>query len=144
MANGPHCPVCSMAADPDASTLEYRHMHFAFCSEPCREHFRRNPESYLELRPPPRPSGGVKQRRLRLGQRLTGDESETLRDLLEGMMGITSVEIRGDRVAITYQRDQTSDDRLEEELVEAGDRLGQGWADRLRRAFRHFEEESGG
>lgn len=144
MAHAPRCPVCGMAADPDASTLEYRHMHFAFCSEPCRERFRRSPESYLELRPSPRPGGRVKQRRLRLGQRLTGDQGEILRDLLEGMMGVTAVEIRGDRVAITYEPDQASDDRLEEELVEAGERLGRGWADRLRRAFRHFEEESGG
>lgn len=143
MAKTWRCPVCGMAADPDANALEYRHMHFAFCSDPCRERFQRSPETYLG-RPGRRAQGRIKQRRLRLGQRLSGDQRETLRDLLEGMMGVRTVDIRGDRVAITYDLDQASDERMEDELYEAGERLGRGWPERLRRAFIHFEEESGG
>ena len=144
MAKTSRCPVCGMAADPDATTLEYRHMHFAFCSDPCRERFQRGPEAYLGATGRQRPRGRTKQRRLRLGQRLTNEQREVLGDLLEGMMGVRTVDIRGDRVAITYDPDQASDERLEEELSDAGERLGHGWAERLRRAFIHFEEESGG
>jgi len=119
-------------------------MHFAFCSDPCRERFQRSPEAYLGTtgRQPRR--GRIKQRRLRLGQRLTAEQREALGDLLEGMMGVRTVDIRGDRVAITYDLDQASDQRLEDELYDAGERLGRGWPERLRRAFIHFEEESGG
>jgi YHS domain-containing protein len=144
MATSPRCPVCGMPADSEGTTLEYRHMHFAFCSEPCRERFQRSPEAYLGTTGRQRRQGRIKQRRLRLGQRLSGDQRDTLRDLLEGMMGVRTVDIRGDRVAITYDPDQASDQRLEDELADAGERLGRGWPERLRRAFIHCEEESGG
>ncbi|HKJ71824.1 MAG TPA: hypothetical protein VKA55_08750 [Gammaproteobacteria bacterium] len=144
MAKTARCPVCGMAADPEATPLEYRHMLFAFCSDPCRERFQRSPEAYLEASGDRGRRGRTRQRRLRLGQRLDSDQRETLRDLLEGMMGVRTVDIRGDRVAITYDPEQASADRLEQELFEAGERLGRGWAERLRRAFIHYEEESGG
>jgi YHS domain-containing protein len=144
MAKTWRCPVCGMAADPDANGLEYRHMHFALCSDVCRQRFLRSPESFLGVAGGGRGGGRIKQRRLRLGQRLSGDQRDTLRDLLEGMMGVRTVDIRGDRVAITYDLDQASDQRMEEELFEAGERLGRGWPERLRRAFIHYEEESGG
>lgn len=144
MARSPRCPVCGMPADAGTNTLEYRHMHFAFCSEPCRERFQRGPEAFLSAAGSARAPGRIKQRRLRLGQRLSADQRETLRDLLEGMMGVRTVDIRGERVAITYDPDLAGDDRLEQELYEAGERLGRGWPERLRRAFIHFEEESGG
>ena len=144
MAKTSRCPVCGLPADPHSNTLEYRHMHFAFCSEPCRERFQRDPEAYLGDSGRSRSPGRIKQRRLRLGQRLTDEQRETLRDLLEGMMAVRTVDIRGDRVAITYDLDLASDDRMEEELYEAGERLGRGWPERLRRAFIHFEEENGG
>ncbi|MFB6260612.1 MAG: hypothetical protein ABEK42_08005 [Thiohalorhabdaceae bacterium] len=142
MSRTARCPVCGMAADAQANTLEYRHMHFAFCSEPCRERFQRGPEAFLGKPSRRQAAGRTKRRRLRLGQHLSGDQRESLRDLLEGMMGVNAVAIRGDRLAITYDPEQAGDDRLEQELYEAGERLGGGWPERLRRAFIHFEEES--
>ena len=138
------CPVCGMRADPGSVTLEYRGMRFALCSEQCRERFQTDPEGFVG--PPGQGSGPrpdpARRRRLRLGQRPTPSQAETLRDLLEGMMGVRAVSIRGDRLEITYHPDQASEDRIEGELAEAGERLGPGWPERLRRAFIHYEDET--
>ncbi len=143
MESHARCPVCGMRTDPDSIALEHRHMRFAFCSEECRERFQSSPDRFIgtSSRDPTPAREEVRRRRLRLGQRLTPSQGETLRELLEGMMGVRAVHSRGDRLEITYDRLQASPDRLEAELAEAGERLGPGWAEPLRRAFIHFEEE---
>ena len=147
MQTTPKCPVCGMRVTSDDNALEYGHMHFWLCSEPCRLRFQDRPERYasgarLGRREPPREH--VKRRRLRLGQTLRPDQGELVRELLEGMMGVRMVAFRGDRLEITYDGATTGEDQIERELDEAGDRLGAGWADRLRRAFIHYEEEAEG
>jgi YHS domain-containing protein len=137
-----------MRVTSDANALEYGHMHFWLCSEQCRLRFQDRPERYVsgaragERRAPPRER--IKRRRLRLGQTLRPDQGELVRDLLEGMMGVRLVSFRGDRLEVTYDGAMTGEDQIERELAEAGDRLGAGWADRLRRAFIHYEEETEG
>ena len=146
MRKTPTCPVCGMRVTRADNGLEYGHMHFWLCSEPCRLRFQDRPAAYVTA------TGGrggdgaalVKRRRLRLGQTLRPDEGNLLRDLLEGMMGVRMVAARGDRLEITYDTALTGAEQLEAELAEAGDRLGGGWGDRLRRAFIHYEEETAG
>ena len=142
----PKCPVCGMRVLSDANALEYGHMQFSLCSEQCRERFQDSPDAYLNAQPPSAPNAErpAKRRRLRLGQTLRPEQGEQVRELLEGMMGVRMVSFRGDRLEITYDAAPGSEDQIERELDEAGERLGPGWADRLRRAFIHYEEEAEG
>jgi len=123
--------------------LELRGMYFAFCSPSCQERFLQDPDHHLAegfaRRAAPE---AIRKRRLRLGAQPRPEQSETLQGLLEGMMGVRSVVFRGDRLEITYDPTQASVDGIERELTEAGERLGAGWGERLRRAFVHYEEET--
>ena len=38
-------PVCGMQVKSTQLALEYMQMHFAFCSEQCRERFLANPDA---------------------------------------------------------------------------------------------------
>ena len=40
-------PVCGMHVNPSQLPLEYMQMHFAFCSQQCRERFLANPGLYV-------------------------------------------------------------------------------------------------
>lgn len=146
MDRTPKCPVCGMRVTSEENALEYGHMHFSLCSEQCRLRFQEEPRRYLTGNGSRTGRGRerIKRRRLRLGQTLHPDQGEQVRDLLEGMMGVRMVSFRGDRLEITYDGGQTGEEQIERELDEAGDRLGAGWADRLRRAFIHYEEEAEG
>ena len=49
--------------------------------------------------------------------------------------------LKGDSVLITYDLLQATAEQIEEKLGEIGVQLGEGFAERLRRAFVHYEEE---
>jgi allophanate hydrolase subunit 1 len=83
----------------------------------------------------------IKQRRLRLAQLLSPSQVRTLSDALQAMMGIQTVSVEGDSVVIAYDLLQATAEQIEERLAEIGVQLGEGWAERLRRAFVHYEEE---
>ena len=57
------------------------------------------------------------------------------------MMGVKAVEAQGDIVTITYDLIQAMAEQLEAKMVEVGVKLGEGWAERLRRGFVHDLEE---
>ncbi len=138
-------PVCGMAVPPDQHARTFRGMHFAFCSEQCRERFLRSPGLYVG-RPDWRPVKArgrrvTKRRRIRLEHPLASRQAEAVRSRLEAMMGVDAVLIRGDKVEIVYDLLQATADQIERALGEAGAELGRGWAERLRRAFVHYEEE---
>jgi hypothetical protein len=83
----------------------------------------------------------IKQRRLRLAQPLSSSEAKTLIEALQAMMGIQAVSAEGYSVAITYDLLQAMEEQIEEKPAEIGVQLGDGLAERLRRAFVHYEEE---
>lgn len=83
----------------------------------------------------------IKQRRLHLACPLSASEAEVLRKAVQAMMGIQSVSFEGEHMVIVYDLLQATARQVEEKLAEAGARLGEGWAERLRRAFVHYEEE---
>jgi hypothetical protein len=120
-------------------------MQFAFCSEQCRDRFVANPHLYIGMpgHPAPKQQGEVvlKKRRLRLATPLSLDEAALLMQALQAMMGIKSVVIEGDRLDITYDLLQATTKQIEARMIGIGVRLGEGWAERLRRAFVHYEEE---
>src|SRR3989338_1338586 len=45
------------------------------------------------------------------------------------------------KLEIKYDLIQVTEEQIENKLASVGATLGQGWADRLKRAFIHFEEE---
>lgn len=138
-------PVCGMMADPGQISVDYLGIHYAFCSLQCRERFTANPRLYVG-RPGHKAPGQegvaiIKRRRLRLASPLAAAQADELVRALEAMMGIRQISAAGDRVEISYDLLQASAEQIEARLAEIGVQLGEGWADRLRRAFVHYEEE---
>lgn len=139
-------PVCGMEVDPHDHALVYLQMHFAFCSLQCRERFLANPHLYVGIpgHPSPKQEGMeiVKRRHLRVAKPLSSDAAAMLVEALQTMMGIRAVHAEGDRVEIAYDLLQVTHEQIETKMAEVGVRLGEGWAERLRRAFVNFEEET--
>ncbi len=139
-------PVCDMEVDPHRLSIDYLGMHFAFCSEQCKQRFLRNPHLYIGAagHKAPRQEGRevLKRRRLRLAEPLSPALAQRVTDSIRSMMGIRRVEVDGDRIDITYDLLEATEAQIEEAIARAGATLGQGLADRLSRAFVHYLEET--
>ncbi len=137
--------VCGMQVNAGDNQIMYRGVAYSFCSRQCRERFQANPHLYIGVpgQKAPKQEGMsvIKQRRLRLAQPLSPGQAEILVDALRTMMGIQSVSAEGDSVVIAYDLLQATAEQVEEKLAEIGVQLGEGLAERLRRAFVHYEEE---
>lgn len=139
-------PVCEMWVAPEQNAVNYRGLHFAFCSQQCKERFLANPRLYIGLPgdPAPKQAGQevVKRRRLRLDEPLPDVDAQRLIEQVHAMMGVYAVEIEADQLIITYDLLQATAEQIEAVLQQAGARLGAGWGERLRRAFVHYLEET--
>lgn len=139
-------PVCHMQVSASSFDTEYSGMTFAFCSEQCRDRFLSNPHLYIGFSGQKAPAQEgvevVKCRKIRLAYPLDATQSQQIHDALTSMMGVQDVHIDGDNLEIRYDLIQVTAEQIENNLLSVGASLGQGWADRLRRAFTHFEEES--
>lgn len=137
--------VCGMQVDSGKNQVVYLGVSYSFCSSQCRERFEANPHLYVGLpgKKAPKQEGlsVVRQRSMRLAQPLSASQAKTLSEALGSMMGIESVSVESDRVVIVYDLLQATAEQIEERLGEVGVRLGEGLAERLRRAFVHYEEE---
>ena len=139
-------PVCGMSAPPTQFETIFEGIHYAFCSEQCRERFVANPHLYIgmpgEKAPKQKGVELFKQRRFQLDAPLTSQDAAILAEALGAMMGVKAIEIQGDvTVTITYDLLQTTASQLEAKMVEVGAQLGDGWSERLRRSFVHYIEE---
>jgi YHS domain-containing protein len=138
-------PVCGMQVASDHYTIDYLQMHYAFCSRQCQERFQENPHLYVGLpgQKSPKQEGRevIKQRRLHLALTLSSAQEDEVVQALRDMMGIKAVSAAGDKIEITYDLLQATAEQIEFRLEEVGVRLGEGWPERLRRAFVHYEEE---
>lgn len=138
-------PVCGMAVSPHQNEIVYLQIHFAFCSLQCKERFLAHPHAYIGQygHPAPKQEGWevLKRRRLHLVVPLFPQGMELLAGELKSMMGVRDVTVVGDTVEITYDLMQVTIEQIEKKLAEIGVRLGDGWAERLRLAFVHYEEE---
>lgn len=141
-----HCPVCQMAVAAGNLALEYQGMHFAFCSQQCRERFEANPHLYVGRpgQPSPKQQGKevIKLRTLRLQHALTPEQASCLIEELQAMMGVKEVEVEDDRIRIRYDLLQATVEQIEQRIEAIGDRLGGGLGETLRRAFIHYLEET--
>lgn len=138
-------PVCGMEVDAHAFDTVYLGINYAFCSRQCQERFVANPHLYVgvpgEKAPKQRDMAVIKQRRFRLDRPLSAAGANLLGEELRSMMGIKAVDLHGDTVSITYDLIQATAEQLEAKMVEVGVKLGEGWAERLRRGFVHYLEE---
>lgn len=139
-------PVCGMIVGTPAVETVYAGIHYAFCSNQCRERFVANPHLYVGYpgHKSPRQRGvqAVKIRRLRLEHPLSPHEAELLTADLRGMMGIREMHADDRLIEITYDLMEVTAEQIEARLARIGLKLGQEWPERLRLGFIHFIEES--
>jgi hypothetical protein len=135
-----------MMVDPDQLPVTHLGMHFAFCSEQCRQRFLSNPNLYVGsvVHKAPKQQGRevLKRRRLKLSEPLSEDIKARLIERIQSMMGIKRVEVEDDIVDITYDLLEATEAQIEEAIAQSGATLGQGLAGRLSRAFVHYLEET--
>lgn len=140
------CPVCSMEVNADDISLEYHGTYYAFCSNQCLERFQANPHLYIGypgVKAPKQEGKEVlKQRTLKLSEPLSSELAGMVIDHIRAMMGIKDVVINGDQIKITYDLLQATEEQIEQEIANSGGVLGQNWADKLRRAFVQYMEET--
>ncbi|HSH29577.1 MAG TPA: YHS domain-containing protein [Thiohalobacter sp.] len=138
--------VCSMWVSTASYPLEYRGMHFAFCSEECRERFLGNPGLYIGRpgEPAAKQSGEVwrKSRRIHLGRPLDQHQAEQVMNRLDALMSVTAIWPGADMLEVSYDLMQITARQIEGALEAAGADLGGGWSDRLKRSFIHLLEET--
>ncbi|HET9463873.1 MAG TPA: YHS domain-containing protein [Thiobacillus sp.] len=139
-------PVCGMEVAPAQFETIYEGLHYAFCSEQCRQRFVNNPHLYIGVPgvKAPKQQGAelFKRRRFQLDTPLAPQDAAILAEALGAMMGVKDIEIQDDTtVTLTYDLIQATADQIEAKMVEVGVKLGEGWAERLRRGFVHYMEE---
>lgn len=138
-------PVCGMHVTRDSFALEHQGIHYAFCSQQCRDRFKANPHLYIGVpgKKAPKQKGLeiVKQRRFSLDQPLTDAEAAILMKGLGAMMGIKQVVVKGNTIAITYDLIQATAEQIEASIGQVGIQLGTGWRERLQRGFIHYVDE---
>jgi len=140
-------PVCGMLVDRGQLALEYMQMHFAFCSEQCRERFLATPGLYIghpgQKAPVQAGRDVVRRRRLHLAEPLPSGMATALADSLYTMMGVRAVSVNEDVLEITYDLLQATAEQIEAAIGTFGNaHLGDAWRDRLLRAWVHVEEET--
>lgn len=139
-------PVCLMQVEPDQYAIEYQGMHFAFCSQQCQDRFLANPHAYIgtpgEKAPKQEGREVIKRRHLRLAEPLSDAAAQYVTEHLMSMMGVSSVQVQGRELRITYDLLQATAAQIEVALAQAGAHLGEGWGEKLRRAFVHYLEET--
>lgn len=139
-------PVCGKFVGAHTIETVYAGIHYAFCSDQCREQFVAHPHLYVGYPgyKAPRQKGMqvVKRRLFKLEQPLSLQEGALLTEDLHGMMGVHEVHVDGMAVEVTYDLLQATAEQIEARLAEIGLKLGGEWPERLRRSFVHFLEES--
>ncbi len=137
--------VCEMMVKPDSYPAHYQGSAYAFCSAQCLERFEAHPHLYVGTpgHPAPKQQGMVilKQRRFVMDEALGVLRTTYLREQISLMMGIEALEVNGTEVVVTYDLLQATALQIEAALQKAGERLGNGWGENLRRGFIHYTEE---
>ncbi len=139
-------PVCGTMVDQQQNEIVYLTMHFAFCSQQCKERFLANPHLYIGhpghkvLKQTGREL--IKRRTLGLAAPLSEEKTAAVVAGLRAMMGVKNVAVKEDKVTITYDLLQATAEQIEQQIMKLGASLGKEWADKLRWAFVHYLEET--
>ncbi|MBB3063254.1 YHS domain-containing protein [Microbulbifer rhizosphaerae] len=139
-------PVCGQVVTEDSHPWSHLHIRYAFCSEHCQERFKKWPHLYVGdpthgLSEKQRGKVVRKSHRIKLVEPVDRQRLPEVREAIESLMGIESVEISGDEIAVAYDLMQVSLRDIEAVIAgETGD-LSDGMADRILRAMIHYSEE---
>lgn len=138
-------PVCGAEVPAHQNETVYLSIHYAFCSQQCRDRFVAHPHLYVGLpgRKAPKQEGRevLKRRLLHLDPVLSSEQASLLSDALATMTGVKKVFAEGDKVEITYDLLLVSAEQIEAKIAEICLCLGNGWLERIRYAFVHYQEE---
>lgn len=140
------CPVCHMMVNQDNFLLEFQQRVYVFCSQQCRDRFASSPHLYVGMpgQPAPKQQGDeiIKKRIVKLNEPLTENQSAVIVTELRNMMGIKDIHIESDHIHIAYDLLEATAEQIEVAIEKAGEKLGNGMAEKLKRAFIHYLEDS--
>jgi len=140
------CPVCQMMVNKSTFVLEYLQRTYAFCSRQCQERFQSNPHLYIGTpgHPAPKQHGHeiIKKRIVKLYEPLSENQSAVIVTDLGNMMGIKDIRVELDQIYISYNLLEITVEQIEATVEKTGEKLGNGLAEKLKRAFIHYLEES--
>jgi YHS domain-containing protein len=139
-------PVCGMVVNVHEVEITYAGVHYAFCSNQCRERFESNPHLYIghpgHKAAKQKGVQIVKRRHFKLEQSLSIPDAKQLAKELYGMMGVRKIHIVGMDIDVTYDLMEVTAEQIEDRMVEIGVKLGEEWSQRLSRGFIHILEET--
>jgi len=144
--NQTHCPVCLMETDDTSLSYDYQDIKFTFCSEQCQERFIANPNLYVGQVGKPAAKhymkNIIKQRTLHLDKTIPDDIAKVISQTLMTMMGIKNIEIKGNKIDITYDLLEATTKQIENRIEQMGQHLSSNWGGHLKRHFIHYSEET--
>jgi len=122
---------------------EHNGICYHFCSQQCLENFTARPNLYLAIKSPKREGKSVmKKRSFILDRPVPESEANALQTELCKMMGIRGIQVNDATVSVTYNLLEATAIQVEKALEQAGAKLGEGWASRLKRGWVHYTEEN--
>jgi len=137
------CPVCGMDASTTKIATEHMGMSYHFCSRQCLENFIAHPKLYLGIKSPKQEGKHViKQRSFVLDHPVQTSVEGILKTTLSEMMGVRDVRVASAKVTVTYDLLEATAEQIENDIEQAGAKLGTGWAGRLKRGWIHYTEEN--
>ena len=138
--------VCGMEVESNDISMDYRGIHYVFCSDQCLQRFQKTPHLYVGYPGSEAPKHAgmevIKGRMIKLAEPLLRGEADKVTDHIEAMMGIQYVEVHEDRIEITYDLLEVTESQIEQTLSESGAVLGDTLTEKIRRAFVHYAEET--
>lgn len=140
------CPVCEMKLLKSKNVYEYQGKAYIFCSQQCLDRFQEKPHLYIGRPAKPSPKQKnmqvIKKRTIKLEENLAQQKLLIVIENLSKMMGVKKVEIEHAHIYITYDLLQITEAQVEKEIENTGEILGKSMAEKLRRAFVHYLEDS--
>ena len=139
-------PVCKMDVDKGQLSYSYMGIEYSFCSQQCNDRFSANPHLYIGRpgKSSPKQNGEsiIKRRTLKLDEVISEDDAKKINTELRDMMGIKLVTIDKNIIRITYDLLEATTEQIETTITATGKNLTTGLADKIKRAFVHYLEES--
>jgi len=141
--NDIRCPVCNMDASDSDICANHLGVEYRFCMAQCRENFLARPKLYIGKQSPIKAGRQViKRRTFALDCPVVGLQREALLMELNKLMSVRNITIEGDRLSIDYNLLEITAEQIEATLMRAGALMGTGWAERLKRGWIHYTEET--
>jgi YHS domain-containing protein len=139
-------PVCGMMVAEGSYPLNHLHIKYAFCSEHCRERFKKWPHLFVGD-----PAHGLSEKqtgkvvrkahKIKLVNAVDPEKLPELRQSIESLMGVEAADISGDQVVVVYDLVQVSLSDIENTIIAGIGDLREGITDKIRRTFIHYSEE---